>query len=262
MDEGPGMLLAESRRVGEHGSDTRGFTDGETHVWAVWLDADEERTRGLRELLSPDEKERADRYRFEIHRQRFICGRAALRLLLGEYLGKEEESLVFNYEPNGKPHLPGKGEESISFNVAHSESLQLIAITSGMEIGVDVEKIRWLPDFEELVQRFFSKCESEEFAALQPELKAAAFFNLWTRKEALLKATGEGICNWLDRVEVTFLPDEPARLLALPECAGDPADWALRHFKPAVGYAAAVAAKHDDLRVCLREFLPGQRQRN
>ena len=172
-------------------------------------------------------------------------------MLLGEYLGTAPEALRFGYAANGKPYLKNP-TSGVSFNVAHCDSLALIAIAEKQEeIGVDVEKVRWMPDFDALVSRFFSRREAEVFVTLEAETKPAAFFNLWTRKEALLKATGEGICGALNGVEVSFLPGEPARLLALPD--GAASDWTLRDFVPADGYVAALAVKRQGFRL---RFVP------
>jgi 4'-phosphopantetheinyl transferase len=212
-------------------------------VWTVDLDAPADIYSSP---LSEDEQARASRYHFDIHRRRFIRGRAALRILLGEYLDTDPAELQFAYAENGKPFLRNI-TEPLSFNVAHCEGLALIAIAAfGMDIGVDVEQVRWMPDFDELVGRFFSQREADSFMALEPQVKPAAFFNLWTRKEALLKATGEGIGNALNQVEVTFLPGEPARLLSLPH--GSALDWTVRDFVPAQGFAAALVAKSPGFR--------------
>jgi 4'-phosphopantetheinyl transferase len=220
------------------------------HVWAVDLDASSDPYPAL---LSREEQTRAARYHFELHRRRFIRGRAALRLLLAEHLSADPLQLQFGYTASGKPYL--KHPSNLSFNVTHCENLGLIAIAeSEIDIGVDVERVRLVPDVDELVSRFFSKREATLFAALSAELKPAAFFNLWTRKEALLKATGEGICNSLDRVEVTFLAGEPARLLSLPE--GKPSEWTLRGFTPFEGWVAAVAARTADCHIRLSHFEP------
>jgi 4'-phosphopantetheinyl transferase len=222
---------------------------GVIDVWTVNLDAPSDICVSL---LSDDEQTQAARFRFETHGRRFICGRAALRMLLGWYLDADPIEMQFGYGPNGKPFLRNPGK-TLSFNVTHCEGLALIAIgRSETHIGVDVERVRWLPDFDELVSRFFSKREAELFGGLRPEHKPAAFFNLWTRKEAWLKATGQGICAALGRVEVTFLPGEPARLLSLPD--SPISNWRLRDFSPADGVVAAVAARTADFRVRVHRF--------
>jgi 4'-phosphopantetheinyl transferase len=252
MDE---MLKVCSRRREEAEGAGKGGTrlltpaaTAQIHVWVVDLDAVPDIAISL---LSNDEQARAGRYRFELDRRRFIGGRAALRVLLAKYIGSDPGRVQFGYAANGKPSL--KHVANVSFNVAHCENLGLIAIAeSEIDIGVDVERVRWIPDFDELVSRFFSKREAPLFTGLAAELKPAAFFNLWTRKEALLKATGEGICDALDRVEVTFLAGEPARLLSLPQ--GTTSDWSLRDLAPIDGWVAAVAARSPDFRIQLSRF--------
>ncbi len=140
-------------------------------------------------------------------------------------------------------------EGGIRFNLSHSEGVGLVALTRQTEIGVDVERVRALPEADELVKRFFSRREGIAYAQLPSDQKPAAFFNLWTRKEAWLKATGEGIAHSLHLVEVSFLPDEPARLLYLPAHLGAQAGWSLQALSPLAGYAAAVAVKAQSPRV-------------
>jgi 4'-phosphopantetheinyl transferase len=125
----------------------------------------------------------------------------------------------------------------------------LLAVTQLGPVGVDVECIRPIKNVEDLVARFFSRRENEMFQKLPSEKRPAAFFNLWTRKEALLKATGEGIAGGLDRVEVSFLADEPARLLALPENTGEAERWSLSELLPASGFCGAVAIQSKPIRV-------------
>ena len=226
----------------------------EIHAWTVGLDVSPKAGDALECVLSCDERARAARYHSEAHRRRFICGRAALRLLLGGYLGAEPKALRLCYQTNGKPYVADL-PDALSFNVAHCEGLALIAVARNGDIGVDVERVRWLEDFDELVNRFFSKREAALFRDLPWETKPEAFFNLWTRKEALLKATGGGICNSLDRVEVTFLPGEPARLLSLPSEVGVD-EWTLCDLAPESGYAAALASSFSSFPILCGRFIP------
>src|SRR5436190_14319682 len=180
----------------------------EAHVLAFALDQVSDLDQA-RSLLSREEKGRAARFHFEAHRTRFIAGRAWLRTVLGNYLGVKPARIVFSYSANGKPELAELGANSgLKFNLAHSENLALLAVTTEAEIGVDVECVHPVPEAADLVSRFFSPREAELFENLPDEKRADAFFNLWTRKEALLKATGEGIAHSLRSVEVSFLPYE------------------------------------------------------
>jgi 4'-phosphopantetheinyl transferase len=227
-----------------------GATD--VHVWAASLEPPAEFIARCATVLSPDEKERASRFRFDKHRTRFIAGRAILRSLLGQYLNCPPEQLQFVYGLHGKPALAGQFAESVHFNLAHSEDLALFIVTRIGAVGVDVEQIRPMTDADDLVERFFSSRENALFQQLSDEQKSIAFFNLWTRKEAWLKATGEGIADSLNRVEVTFLPDEPADLLALPEGSDSNTNWVLRELNPAPGFTGALALPN--LRFAISRF--------
>jgi len=235
--------------------------DDEVHVWAAPLAVSASALATLKNTLSYSELERAARFRFERHRDRFIAGRGMLRVLLGRYLRADARQLEFEYGAAGKPELRGKpAGNSPHFNLAHSEDLALVAITRAAAVGVDVERVRPLKDSSELVSRFFSPREHALFKDLPESQKAVAFFNLWTRKEAWLKATGEGIAHSLHLVEVSFLPGEPARLLTLPESRGSHPSWALLDLQPAPGFVAAlaIAAQAPKLRCWRWTGDPGQ----
>ncbi|MGE5138512.1 MAG: 4'-phosphopantetheinyl transferase family protein, partial [Rudaea sp.] len=192
--------------------------------------------------LSPPELERAARFHFERLRQRFIAGRGLLRALLGRYLKVEPGQIEFGYGSAGKPMLlTPRPEMALHFNLAHTDDLALLAFTRLGPVGVDVERVRSLDDVTGLVSRFFSAREHAAFASLPEAQQPAAFFNLWTRKEAWLKATGEGIAHSLHLVEVSFLPREPTRLLAVPEPLSQGRPWTLLDLRPAAGFAAALA---------------------
>jgi 4'-phosphopantetheinyl transferase len=213
---------------------------GDAHVWCISLDEDPDALLQLQSLLSPSERERAGRFRFENLRHRFIVGHASLRLLLSQYAGCAPRDLEFTFGAHGKPAIAKpRLEPELHFNLSHSQNLALLAVSRIGLTGVDLEQIRPMRDARELVARFFSPRESREFAQLSESEQPRAFFNLWTRKEALLKATGEGIAYSLNKVEVTFRPGEPARLLALPENANG-GEWFLKHLEPASGFVGAV----------------------
>jgi 4'-phosphopantetheinyl transferase len=151
--------------------------------------------------------------------------------------------LEFAYSDRGKPRLGGHfAGDPLQFNLSHCEDSALLAVTLDSPIGADLEHVRYIPDAELLVDRFFSPREHALFHALPAEKQPLAFFNLWTRKEAWLKATGEGISERLREVEVSFLPGEPARFMALPGDAGEVERWHLHSFTVIPGYAAAAAA--------------------
>jgi 4'-phosphopantetheinyl transferase len=230
-----------------------GTTD--VHVWAAHLDLPSDARQRLAALLSKDEQERAARFRLETHRNRFIAGRGILRSLLAKYLLCAPSLLRFAYSPQGKPSLAEQFAESgLSFNLAHSSEIALIAMSRLGPIGVDVEHIRPIEDADELVQRFFSARENALFQALPASQKDIAFYNLWTRKEAWLKGTGEGIAHSLSRVEVTFLPGEPAKLLTVPDNSQSREGWVLHELLPAAGFVGALAISRSRSSICTFRF--------
>jgi 4'-phosphopantetheinyl transferase len=225
--------------------------DNEVHVWRASLELPAPRVQALQHDLSEEELERAERFHFQRHQSHFIAARGLLRTILGRYLKTEPRRLRFRYGPKGKPELVGgTSRRALRFNVSHSHDLALYAITHGREIGVDVERIR--PDVagEKIAERFFCPQEAAALRQLPDGVRQTAFYTCWTRKEAYLKAIGEGITLRLDQFEVSVVPGEPAVLLSIH---GDPKEasyWSLKELDPEPGYVGALAVKgHDwDLR--------------
>jgi 4'-phosphopantetheinyl transferase len=226
------------------------LAENEVHVWTGPLDVPDAVRAGLAATLSAAEAQRAEQFKFDRHRNRFIAGRGWLRTTLARYLQVEAAGLEFVYSPHGKPALAARSNPAhLHFNLAHSDDLALLAITRTGPVGIDVEHVRLIKDLEDLVSRFFSRREDELFQALAPNKKPAAFFNLWTRKEALLKATGQGIGSALADVEVSFLPGEPARLLGIAGDTGKAVEWSLHDLSSANRLAAALAIQARNVRV-------------
>ena len=208
---------------------------GDVHVWKIELDqpADE-----FRAMLSADERERASRFRVERGADRYVVGRGALRILLGRYTGASPETLVFRYNGFGKPELTGS---DVCFNLSHSHEIALIAAARGRAVGVDVERIREQVMIERIAERFFAPAEARAIAALPQDRQALAFFNCWTRKEAWIKARGEGLSIPLNSFEVTLAPGEPARLVATRPDEEEASRWTLRGLECGPEFAAALA---------------------
>jgi len=225
------------------------LAEGDVHVWAISLESGPGALQRHFETIAPDERERAARFIFDVHRHRYVTCRGTVRRVLAGYLRVRAEDLVFVVSPLGKPALASLFSDSgIHFNVSHSENMALVAVTRIGPVGVDVELVRQVKEMDHLVKRFFSLRENERFQKLAEAEKPSAFFNLWTRKEALLKATGVGITK-LSTVEVSFLPGEDARVLAFE---GDPEkarQWQLEDCAPAPGYAGAVAIRAPGMNV-------------
>ena len=222
----------------------------DVHVWRAALDMPEPHVQSLWHTLTADERQRAERYIFEKDRTHFVVARGLLRVLLGRYLHQDPQYLRFTYGPRGKPALAADmGAGSLRFNVSHSHGLALYAMTRGRELGVDVERIRPEIVQEQVAERFFSPREVTTLRALPVSLQATAFFACWTRKEAYIKATGEGLALPLDQFDVSLAPGEPAALL---HTAWDPQEaprWTMQDLDPAPGYRAAVAVAGHDWRL-------------
>ncbi len=214
--------------------------DAEVHVWCADLDQAPEPYTAL---LSADEISRAQRFHFESDRHRFMVGRGVLRILLGKYLKLAPAQIEFDYGSHGKPVLAARLASPVCFNLAHSHTLALYAVTRQRALGVDVEALRPLLEAQTLVHQFFSPEEKAELEALPPDQRLEVFFNGWTRKEAYLKARGEGMTYSLDQFSVTMSPTQPAKLLKVKEGADELARWALQRLAPAPDYVGAIAVE-------------------
>ena len=220
------------------------LSSDEVHIWQTSLDQPPEYVRDLAQALSYDEMMRAERFHFERDRRRFIVGRGVLRAILGRYLGVEPHRVRLRYGERGKPYLAGRfASSTLQFNLAHSRELALYAFTYGREIGIDLECIRPLSDADDIADRFFSARENAVFCTLPKSHKLEAFYNCWTRKEAYLKATGEGLARPLGQFDVSLAPGEPARLLHVEGDSREMARWLLRALLPSSDYVAAVAVE-------------------
>lgn len=212
----------------------------DVHAWRASLKQPPEDMRELMRALSDDEVVRAERFHFERDRRRFIVGRGVLRAILGRYLGAEPRQVRFDYADHGKPYLSGKFSGRLFFNLAHSHELALYAFTREREIGVDVERVHPLEDAEQIAARFFAKKEVAAFRNVPESQKLEAFFNCWTRKEAFIKAIGDGLTYPLDQFEVSLIPAQPARLLSVQGSITKATHWSLEALIPDAGYVGAI----------------------
>jgi len=228
----------------------------EVHVWKIYL-----KTPSLcdnREILSTDELVRASRFRFHTDSDRFIAARSSLRIILARYLRAQPMELRFGLNSFGKPHLTGSQDElGLRFNLSHSHDMALLAVARNRDVGVDIEYRR--ADFatDEIAARFFSRSERNQLGAIAPEYKTEAFFNCWTRKEAYIKARGEGLSFPLDEFDVAFAPGAPPALLGNRRDANEVSRWSFEELSPAEGYAAALTVEGNFSRLLLWDF-PGR----
>lgn len=215
---------------------------GEVQVWSATMPRDEAKLIELTRNLSASEQERAERFQADEARHEFVLGRAVMRQLLGACLNTAPSALVIGYGPRGKPFLnPSTSGGDLRFNLSHSGRLMVIALARGREVGVDLERIDRLADWSLLAERIFSSRELRELRALPASKQREAFFNGWTRKEAYLKATGEGLTDDLRAIEVTLAPGQEPRLLGLPAGLEAARQWAIQGIPLPPDFAGAVA---------------------
>jgi 4'-phosphopantetheinyl transferase len=223
------------------------LTDHEIHLWCAALGDFQRELPRLESTLSLDERVRASRFRSFDDRDAFVICRGILRELLGQYLGRDAATITFSYGQFGKPDLTGLPDHSrLYFNASRSGALAVYAVTSACPVGVDVERLRPVLDFQYLASRFFTRFEAEWLKTLSPDRQMEGFFECWTCKEAFVKATGEGIGRGLRSVHVD--PDAHAC-----PCVGDdahlPGTWQVQSLRPADGYVGAVAHWAEDARL-------------
>jgi len=224
---------------------SRGVLD----VWYVGLDVARESPiapaclQSLETILSPDEQARAARFHFERDRRRFVVCRARLREILASYLDAPATAIRFVYGEHGKPALTGPWEcNEISFNLSHSEDLAVIAVARGVEVGIDVECVRPIPEARRIAERCFSIGERAALEKLPAAERPAAFYGVWTRKEACLKAIGTGLSYPLDQIDVGLANGYRASALSPFPGRRQALEWSVWSVSPAPGYVAAVAS--------------------
>jgi len=234
-------------------------------VYLFDLNPEEEEVALLCTLLNREERARAERFKAAEHTRRFIVRRARLRQVLAEHSGQAPDKIRYVTGAQGKP-APLSSEDgtplcdarsagpALHFNTSSSVDTGLIGVTCAAPLGVDIEQKRELTDRNAVVRRFFSAAEQRDFNSVPEADKCQAFFNAWTRKEAVIKATGEGLRTPLDSFDVTLIPGQSARLLRMtgrgPGTGAGVRDWHLFEVNAGDDCAAAVAI-----------HLPGERER-
>lgn len=214
----------------------------EVHVWRAELDVSSAELERLARLLSPDEQARARRFRFRKDHAHFIAARGILREILSRYLDRDAAQLLFSYGPFGKPGLaPDSGADGLCFSLSHSQGLALFAMTRDREIGVDLEQIQTDFAWELVAERFFSACEAAALRSLPAAMGRKAFFACWTRREAYVKAKGDGLGRPLDDLESSLIREKAADLKCADGRRQETSRWSIEELYPGTGYAAALA---------------------
>jgi 4'-phosphopantetheinyl transferase len=222
----------------------------EIHIWRANLDVDSAVREHLSTFLSLEERERGARFAFARDRDRFLVRRAVLRQLLGSYLGDPPQDIILATQVHGKPTLTAATRiPSLRFNLSHSDGLALFAFCLGHEVGIDVEKIRPEVAFEGIESNYFSPKEQTELRTIPAELRAESFFLCWTRKEAYIKARGEGLHIPLESFDVSLAPGKLAILNS-----SDKDRWSLYSLRPGTGFVGALVAEGHEYRLQFWEW--------
>jgi len=225
----------------------------EIHVWLAPLDLPFFEIEQLSKLLSPDELGRAFHFRFDKDQHRFIAARGILRQLLGNYLETDPVSIAFNYGSNGKPSL---ASGHLSFNISHSDSFALYAIARTVAVGIDIEFIREDVATSTIAGRFFSASEIHTLKMTGKENQAKTFFQYWTRKEAFLKAIGEGVSFPMERCDVSQINGTVLSSAEIENDHDEYSNWFIQDLFPTDGYAAAIAVKGNNWEISCRQSNP------
>jgi len=216
----------------------------EVHVWESFIDADDETITGYFNLLSDDENQLALRFRFDHHRKQYVASHGLLRSILGGYLDIDPKLLAFCTNQYGKPQLSlDKNISDIRFNLSHSHNLFIVAVSLGLEVGIDIEYINRDINFMEIAKSVFLKREIAKFNSIPENLQKTAFFRCWTRKEAYLKGKGHGLSTNLDRLEVSFLYSESDAILSCKDSLEDGKTWHLFDIAPFPGYIGSLSTE-------------------
>jgi 4'-phosphopantetheinyl transferase len=223
---------------------------GDVHVYMVSLRHDEALVDAYEQILSPVEKQRADRFHFAPDRARYIAAHGALREIVGAYAEIPAAAISFQYSPHGKPALHGTNREfPVAFNMSHSGEVALVAVSGSGPLGIDVERVPGNVETEDLAPVCCSRLETAILAELPLCERAVTLYRWWTRKEALAKALGEGLSRPLRRYQVVppYLSEEnPGRGANHP--------WGVWDISPLPGYVATLVADSPERTVVLNVF--------
>ena len=211
----------------------------QVELWWFSLSVDDHNNlASLIALLSPTEIARADRFRFDHHRRRYQIAHGVLRILLANHLHCSPAAIAFTYSERGKPAIADHCQpQGLQFNLSHSEDLGIVGISRDRLIGVDVEYVREMDNLDSLVKRFFCAEEYQYFQQAPPQQQQQIFFQLWTAKEAYLKATGAGLAGGLDQVQLSL---SPLKFQSLPGNIENLKDWDLFSCELLSNYQAAI----------------------
>lgn len=223
----------------------------QVHVWRACIDLPEVEMQKLLQILSADEVEKANLFHFEKDKNRFIAARGILREIIAGYSGISPHILRFKYTPKGKPELATNTDaDALKFNLSHSGSFALYAFSLHQNIGIDIECIRHEVAAQQIAQKFFSKNEIRLLENIDKNKFHEVFFQYWTRKEALLKANGEGISFPMEQVDVSLIDGSGLSMVTLPGDGKENINLHAQDLFPGAGYAAALAVENGRSEIC------------
>lgn len=209
------------------------LTKHDIHLWSIDLNLNKDQMQEKKRLLSDDELQRANRFRFPIHQQQFVAARSALRQILSIYTNIDPNLIIFDYADNKKPSLAKHFDCEIQFNLAHSDHLALIGVTTQAAIGVDIEKMKstYHPG---VAERFFSLDEKKVFFQLPEKERLICFYRIWVKKEAIIKALGKGLAYSLQSFTVSPTVEDESIVL-------ENETWSLRSLPIHPEFQSAIA---------------------
>jgi len=216
-------LADESATKWKHHPDVLTLPDKTAHLWRIKLRQSESVRSRFWSILDKTEQARAKRFHFDKDRFAFIMARGALRAILGKYSGNDPAKIHFFYSGHGKPYT--NFSPKLNFNLSHSGDYALLGLVREYNIGVDVELIRSNLATEDIATRYFSKDEAQVFRQLPENQKVEAFFNCWSRKEAVIKCDGRGLSLGLSEFDVTLSPDLPGQLIRASWLGNEVNNW-------------------------------------
>ena len=218
----------------------------DVHIWCICMNQFDNHVEPMTSILSPIELQRAERFRYPHHRRRYIVFHGLLRKLLADYTKIESDKIIFRYNQYGKPFLSKRTcEEKIRFNISHSNEYALFAFAYEREIGVDIQQIYEIADMDKVAEQIFSPNEITFLQLLSNSEKKEAFFQLWTRKEAYIKATGLGFSAELVSIDISSNLLNSSLQISTGNCSADSNGWIVHDLNPVPGYAAAFAIEGD-----------------
>jgi len=215
----------------------------EVHIWSSPLKCAESSLSALRGVLCEEETERASRNSSSALRDRFVAVRGTLRHLLGRYLNRAPDNIRFIYGPHGKPSVASN--EALQFSQTHSEDWVAYAFARGCSLGIDMERLRALPDMGKIASRMFCADEAAEIRQLPAGEQERAFLCCWTRKEAYAKVEGRGLLAGFDSFCVTVRPGDPAQFVHIGFDTQLAREWSLHDLCLSPHYVAALAYPGD-----------------